>query len=204
MSQFNLESVTPEHRRILINALGNSDAANAIADKLDGLGDKLTPGTNIEALMRAGFRLHVDKLTFEDLAVTITDTGGANGGYGTHKIADLPQGLAILLGARSSFTIAAAAGIGATATVKHSLGSAAEATNDTLDSTQANIIASTNSVLADSAGTASGVSTAVVVLNGTSTPADIILNFGVADAGITATSSITIDGYVEVAWLVLP
>lgn len=204
MSQFNLESVTPEHRRILINALGNSDAANAIADKLDGLGDKLTPGTNIEALMRAGFRLHVDKLTFEDLAVTITDTGGANGGYGTHKIADLPQGLAILLGARSSFTIAAAAGIGATATVKHSLGSAAEATNDTLDSTQANIIASTNSVLADSAGTASGVSTTVVVLNGTSTPADIILNFGVADAGITATSSITIDGYVEVAWLVLP
>lgn len=204
MSQFNLESVTPEHRRILINALGNSDAANAIADKLDGIGDKLTPTTGIEALLRAGFRLHVDKLTFEDLAVTITDTGGASGGYGSKQLADLPAGLAIFLGARTSFTITAAAGISATATVKHSLGTAAEATNDTLDSTQANIIASTNSALTASAGTASGVSTGVTVVNGTSSAVDLFINFGVADAGISATSSITIDGYAEVAWLVLP
>lgn len=204
MSQFNLESVTPEHRRILINALGNSDAANAIADKLDGIGDKLTPGTSIEALLRAGFRIHVDKLTFEDLAVTITDTGGANGAYGSHKLADLPTGLAIILGARSSFDIVAATGIGATAAVKHSVGTAAEATNDTLDSTQANIIASTSTTLAASEGAASGVSTAVTVVNGTSSAVDLFLNFGVADAGVTASSSVTITGYVEVAWLVLP
>lgn len=204
MSQFNLESVTPEHRRILINALGNSDAANAIADKLDGIGDKLTPTTGIEALLRAGFRLHIDKLTFESLAVTITDTGGANGGYGSKKLADLPQGLAIFLGARSSFDMVAATGIGATAAVKHSVGTAAEAANDTLDSTQANIIASTSTTLAASTGAASGVSTGVTVVNGTSSAAGIYLNFGVADANISASSSLTIDGYVEVAWLVLP
>lgn len=204
MSQFNLSPVTPEHRRAFINAFNNADVGNALADKLDGIGDALVETADIEVLRRAGFRVHVDKLSFTDLVVAITDTGGANGGYGSKTLAALVQGLAVILGARSSFTITAASGIGATATVKHSLGSAAEATNDTLDSTQANIIASTNSVLSGSAGTASGVSTAVVVLDGTSSAVNLRLNFGVADAGITATSSITITGYVEVAYLVLP
>lgn len=138
-------------------------------------------------------------LTITNLSVTMTDTGGANGGYGSQKIYDLPAGL---VGAvvRTNLTLTAAAGISATATVKHAVGSVAVSTSDTLNSTLANFIASTNTVLVASAGTAKGVSTAETILDGTSAAVDLILNFGVADAGISASSSLTVSGTITITW----
>lgn len=138
-------------------------------------------------------------LTLDELDVTMTD-GGANGSIGSVKLFDFPQGLVAVDLAVTDLTVEVAAGIGATATFKHALGTAAEATNDTLDSTQANILPSTNTTLADSAGTAKGVSTTPLIINGTSSAGAVYLNFGVADAGSTANSTATVSGTVKLVW----
>lgn len=200
MSRFANFPVTDTHRRRIATAIGG-DAADMLVEKLDGTASAGTKTTGVTVKEQSAGKFHLTRIEFTNLVVAVTDTGGANGGYGTKTLYDLPQGLAVILGSVTDFDIVAAAGIGATAAVKHSLGTAAEATNDTLDSTQANLIASTSATLTASAGSTLGVSTAPVTVNGTVTPVDIILNFGVADAGISATSSVTITGFVEIAWL---
>lgn len=137
------------------------------------------------------------------LTITVTDTGGANGGYGSYQLADFPAGLINIVGGVTNLTFTAAAGIGATAALKHSVGTAAEATNDTLDSTQANAIPSTSVTLAASTGTVGGVSTAAAWVDGTTTAADLFLNIGVADAGISSSSSVTVTGQMWITYAVL-
>lgn len=196
-------------------------------------------------------------ITLVNLSVTMTDAT-TSGSIGSQKIYDMPAGLIKIIGARTNLTVVAAAGIGATATLKHSLGTAAAATNDTLNLTKANIIPSTDTVLASSAGSPKGSSivTAITALtdnsggvasdtlaaitgsyveatientvaslaakvnaviaaltlagneqtftvDGTSSAPDIYLNFGVADAGSTANSTLTVNGTVTIEWTTL-
>lgn len=144
-----------------------------------------------------GLRKTVVKLT--NVAVTMTD-GTTNGSIGSVKVYDWPEGVIGNFVGATDLTFTAAAGIGATGTVKHSVGSAAEATNDTLDSTQANIVPSTSATLASSAGSAKGISTATVHLDGRTTPASAYLNFGVPDASSTGNSTLTVSGTVTLLW----
>jgi len=196
-------------------------------------------------------------ITLVNLSVTMTD-GGASGSIGSQKIYDMPAGLIKILGARTNLTVTAASGITATATLKHSLGTAPAATNDTLNLLKANIIPSTDTVLASSAGSPKGVSilTAITALtdnsggsasdtiaaqtgayvqatqqntiaslaakinaiiaaltlagneqtftvDGTSSAPDVYLNFGVADAGSSANSSLTVNGTITIDWMTL-
>lgn len=175
--------------------IGNQDNTNTTQGAPVASVSGLTGITYIQGLIQQV------KITLASMAVTITDTGGVNGAYGSQKIFDCPTGYMLFLGARSNLTFTAAAGIGATGTVKHSIGSAAESTNDTLDATQANLIASVSSVLAASAGTGKGASTAVLYLDGTSSAVDVYLNFGVADADVTASSSLTVSGTITISFL---
>lgn len=137
--------------------------------------------------------------------IAITDTGGANGGYGSQKIFDAPAGNIKVLGGVQRFTRVArvSTGIAATAVVKFSVGSAAEATNDTLDSAQADVIPSTNMAAMSSGVSAGGGgrSTAEPVLNGTVTPIDLFLNVGIADASISASDNIDVDGEIELYYI---
>lgn len=147
--------------------------------------------------------IHKTILTLKDVRITVTDTGGANGGYGALKIYQPPSGLILYKGSVVNLTsVVAATGIGATATVKFALGTAAEASNDTLDSTAADLVASTNVVLTGSAGSGANVSSGLLVkdLTNDASPGGIFLNIGVADAGITANSSVVLNGTVEFNW----
>lgn len=196
-------------------------------------------------------------ITLTNVSITMTD-GGANGSIGSLKVYDLPAGLIRIHGARTNLTVTAASGIGATAALKHSLGTAAAATNDTLNLTKANIIPSTSTTLASSAGSPKGVSAATaitaltdnsggtasdtlaaitgsyveatientvaslaakinaliaantlvgnglaLVVDGTSSAADVYLNFGVADADSTANSTLTVNGTITINWMTL-
>lgn len=196
-------------------------------------------------------------LTLASVAIAMTD-GGANGSIGSLKVYDLPAGLIRILGARTNLTVTAAAGIGASAALKHSMGTAAAATNDTLNLLKANIIPSTSTTLSSSAGSPKGlsVSTAVTALtdnsggtasdtlaaitgsyveatientvaslaakinaliaqntlsgnplsleiDGTSSAADVYLNFGVADGDSTADSTLTVSGTITLTWCTL-
>ncbi len=187
-------------RKAIEDALGPQ--ARLLWERFDGIGDRGAKTTGVTVDEQSSGVIHKTKLSFTNLVVAITDTGGASGGYGSKKLYDFPAGYIDVLMVRTNFSVVAAAGIGATAALKHSVGTAAEATNDTLDSTQANLVASTSTSLVGSAGAPKGISGAAPVpVDGTSAAATLNLNFGVADAGITATSSVTITGSVIVYWL---
>lgn len=144
------------------------------------------------------------KIRFVLTSVSIAMTDGTtNGSIGSQKLCDLPEGLVIVDGAVSDLTFTAASGIGATGAVKHSIGSAAEATNDTLDSVQANVIPSTSKTLAASTGSKTGVSTGAAYIDGHTTAAALYLNLGVADADSTANSTITVTGTIDVEYRVI-
>ncbi len=147
--------------------------------------------------------LRCTEFTLSGTAIATTDAT-TSGAYGSLQLLDFPDGHLCIVGAVTNFTsIVAAAGIGATAAVKHSLGTAAETTNDTLDSTQADILPSTSVTLAASTGNGGGVNTAIAYSDGTATAKDLFLNIGVADAGSTANSTVTISGTIKVWWILL-
>ncbi len=142
---------------------------------------------------------HQMVVTFTNVVIATTDLT-TNGAIGSLKFYDMPVGLINIIGCRTNLTAVAAAGISASATLKHAVGTAAAATNDTLDSTKANIIASTNTSLSSSAGAVKGVSTDAVQIDGTASAADIYLNFGIADAGTTTNSTLTLNGTITMTW----
>lgn len=159
-------------------------------------------GTGVTVSEKRGI-VHETIINLAALRIAVADSGGANGGFGGAKIYDMPAGNIVLLGAITNLTNIArvSTGIGATATVKHSVGTAVEGTNDTLDAAQASIVPSTNAVLAAGVGAAGGESTAVLVTNGTSTAMDIYLNIGVADADISASDNVDVSGTVILFWI---
>jgi hypothetical protein len=127
-----------------------------------------------------------------------------NGSYGSLQLLDLPEGHIGFYGAVTDFTaVTVGAGISATGALLHSLGTAAEATGGTLDSTQANVLPSTSLTLAASTGAVGGVNTAVAFVDGTATAADLFLNFATLDASTTANTTITVTGTITVTWALL-
>jgi hypothetical protein len=139
------------------------------------------------------------------LSGTVIDStdNGASGAYGSLQLLDLPEGHIGFYGAVTDLTsVTVGAGIPATNAIVHSLGTAAEATGTTLDSTQANVLPSTSLTLAASTGAVGGVNTAVAFVDGTATAADLFLNFAV-DGNSTANTTITVNGTIIVTWALL-
>jgi hypothetical protein len=159
-------------------------------------------GTGVVAAEYGGAPVHKTVLTITNLAITVTDTGGANGGQGSQKVYDFPEGVIQLLGASYNLTTVAAAGIGATAALVGSLGSAAAGVGDaTLTGTEADMIASTTGTLTGSAGTlAKHGSINTTAFDGHTTALDAILNLAVPDAGISANAVVTVSGTITLVW----
>jgi hypothetical protein len=158
-------------------------------------------GTGVAADER-GARVQTTVLTIEDLEVTMTDAT-TNGSHGSQKVYDFPAGNIMVLGAVTDLTIeAGAGGISDTASIVASVGSAAVGTdNATLTSTEANIVPSTAGTLTSGAGAVKGESTAVALLDGTSTAADAYLNIACPDAGSSANDTITVNGTIRLIWI---
>lgn len=176
----------------------NIDTLNTLFDSPDGV----VSGTNVTS--RESFVVPQRRtFTFTATPVTITDTGGANGGHGNLKFYDFPEATITILGAVSNLSISrVSTGLSATAAVVTSVGTVATATSDaTLTSTEANVIPSTTATLTAGAGTARGESTAILVADGTSTALDLFLNFAVPDGGISATDSLLVTGTIVVDYL---
>lgn len=171
--------------------------------------DKIAPSQHCQAKNGAAvsveefvFKPRRIRYTFTDLEITMTDAT-TNGNHGGHKFADFSAGLVAIIGAISNLTVTAAAGIDADAALVGSVGSAVVAnTNETLTSTEADIIPSTACTLSDSDGVMDGEFSAIAVLNGTGTAADVYLNFAAPGADASANSTITVNGYIDL--IVLP
>lgn len=231
--------------------LKHPDAGEVLVMKLDGIASAGVVGSGLTVEEQSSGVIHHTRIKFDGDLVTMTD-GGANGSIGNMKIYDLPAGAIPILCAVSDFSFLVTTGIDTDAVLKHSVGTAPAATNDTLTGTKANIIASTDCQLASSAGSVIGKSglnsgitaltdssggtagdtiadvpgayaeatlanqlasltakinalialqKGVLILDGTVTPADIYLNFGVANADTTANSTVAVTGYFDIIWV---
>lgn len=162
----------------------------------------LAPTTGVTKKVTVG-GLVTETYKFENRSVTITDNT-TNGAHGNLKIVDLPEGNITLLGATTNLTIArVGTNITATAAVVASVGTVAAANTDaTLTSTEANIVPSTSATLTSGAGVAKGVSTAVLVANGTTTRVPVYLNFAMPDAGATGNDALTVNGTITLVYSV--
>lgn len=141
----------------------------------------------------------VQVLPFTITAATIAMTdAGAAGSHGALKIATFPAGNVSILGATTNLTIArVGTALTTTSAVVSSLGSVTVSTADaTLTSTEANIVPSTVATLSAGAGTVKGESTGAVTLDGTTTAAEVYLNFATPDAGSTGNDSLTVNGTI--------
>lgn len=157
-------------------------------------------GTNVSAVESLPLT-HKTVLTFAALSVTMTDATTA-GCHGTQKIYDFPAGSILIAGCVSDLQITAGAGgITDTAAVVGSVGTAAVGTDSaTLTSTEANIMPSTAASLTAGAGNCDGELAAPIILDGTTTPVDAILNFAVPDAGSSASDTLLVSGTVTFTW----
>lgn len=171
-------------------------------EKLNGV-EGVASGTGVSAIQGVGLT-QVVTFPISALNVVMTDATTA-GSHGSQKIFTFPEGNVMVLGAVTDLTIArVGTGLTATSAVVSSLGSVTVSTADaTLTSTEADIVPSTASTLAAGEGVTKGASTATAVLNGTTTPAEVYLNFATPDAGSTATDALTVNGTVTISYLVL-
>lgn len=137
----------------------------------------------------------VTVFTLTNLAISSTDAT-TSGAYGSQKIYDFPAGQVNIKNVYAEFTPTASS-TNVTTAVKFSVGTAAEASNDTLDSTQANILPSTAGTLAT---LNKGRNTAAAYLDGTSTAVDAYLNLGIVDANSAGNGGVTVTGKIMIEW----
>lgn len=144
------------------------------------------------------------QIPIRNLVVPITDPGAAVA-FGGATIAGLPEGNILLLGAVLNAQFTAGANIIATFGSNFSVGTALTA-DATLSGAEVNLVPSTAGV-AGVAGVSNGnrgVSTASgAILDNTDRTLNAILNMTIPDASISATSSVTVNGVLYLAFIAL-
>lgn len=150
------------------------------------------------------------KLTFSDVSIALVDEAGVVA-YAGLKIADLPEGAILLQGAVADLALTkSSAGVNDDWDGDFSIGTVTASNNGTLSSTEANIIPSTATPQATSgATTAKGESTSTeagTIIDGTTTPVDVYLNFLVDDADHDVTTTpcnLIVNGTIEIHYALL-
>lgn len=164
-------------------------------------------GSGITVTETGDGAVHMTVFTLSDTAVTLTDEAGVVA-YGGLKLYDFPEGLIAFQGASMDIALTkSSAGVNDDWDGDTSLGSVTASNNNSLSSTEQNIIPTTATPQASSgATTGDGVSTAaeaVTVLDGTTTAADLFLNYLVDDADHDVTSTacnLIANGTITVVW----
>ena len=169
-----------------------------------------TPGTVPTAATTAGVTtadtetgMNKTVLTLTNVSVATTDAT-TNGAHGSLEVYDFPAGLIFTAAATCNLTIArVGTGLTTTSAVVASVGSVTAGADDTLTSTEADIIPSTASTLTSGAGVTKGKSTAseATFKDGTTTAVKAFLNFATIDAGSTANDALLVNGTITLLWM---
>ena len=149
-------------------------------------------------------------LIFEDRAFPLTDEAGVVAFAGA-KVFDFPEGLILFQGAVANLALTkSSAGVNDDWDGDFGLGTVTASNNATLAATEQNLIPTTPTPQAVSgATTAKGLSTASesgILLDGTTTPADVFLNFLVDDADHDVTGTpcnLIVNGTLRLYWQLL-
>lgn len=189
----------------------DSDADWKIASRMSspsaGAGAVAGSGVSVQELGNAV--VHKTVLTFADAAIALTDNAGVVA-YGGLKVYDFPEGAILMLGAVADLDLTkSSAGVNDDWDGDFGVGTVTASNNNTLSSTEQNIIPTTATPQASSgATTANGLSTATenAVINGTSTAVDVYLNLLVDDADHDVTSTpcnLIVNGTLTLTWVKL-
>jgi hypothetical protein len=147
-------------------------------------------------------------LTFADVAFSLVDEAAVVA-YAGKKVYDFPEGVIKVFGAVANLAIeGSSAGVNDTFDGDFGLGTVTASNNNTLASTEQNIIPTTATPQAVAkATTAKGLNAAdIAPLDGTGTAIDLFLNFLVddADQDVTTTpADLVVNGTIVINWMVL-
>lgn len=162
--------------------------------------------TGIEVIDETDGITHKTTLLLKDQTVTLADEAGVVA-YGGQKVFDFPEGAILIEGVTTDLAITkSSAGVNADWDGDYSVGSVTASNNATLTATEDDMLPSTATPQASSsATTADGQSTAAenVVIDGTSTPVDALLNFLVDDADHNVAGTpcnLIVNGPIVIHW----
>lgn len=171
-----------------------------IGETSRGLG--AVAGSNIYAMEYGNSAVHRTVLALTNRAVTVANTTGSS--FGSSKLYDFPVGRILILGGRVNLTITwTGEDIAAGGSGDASLGTTATA-DATLDSTDADIMASTAMLdpFVSGVGTLTGNLVVPTAFDGTSTAKDLYFNAIIDDADVSdgASDTILLRGEISIVW----
>jgi len=141
-------------------------------------------------------------ITVSSLAIAMTDATTA-GSHGHQKLGDFPAGNIVVLGAVTDLSVTGdGSAVASDASVVGSIGTVQTQTdNATLTTTEADIVASTAATLTSDVGAMAGKTTALAVLDGTSSAKSAYLNFAIPDADSSGDGTLTVSGTITLIWV---
>jgi len=163
------------------------------------------------AIQQAGFGASRQSIiTFDDRSIALVDEAAVVA-YAGSQVFDFPAGLILFEGAVADLALTkSSAGVNDDWDGDFGLGTVTASNNATLAATEQNLIPTTATPQAVSgATTAKGLSTASesgILLDGTSTPVDVFLNFLVDDADHDVTTTpcnLIVNGTLKLFWKLL-
>lgn len=162
-------------------------------------GGSAVAGTNVTAIEYGGSPVYKTVLNLMATPITLTDEAGVVL-YGGVKVLDLPEGCILVLGATTDLVATVSGNLDAAAEGDFGLGTVTASNNNTLSSTEVDILPSTAMTMSSSTGDMNGQSTAVAFLDGTSTAKDVYLNAIWDDADHNG-GAMTVTGTITLIWL---
>ncbi len=158
-------------------------------------------GTNVTVVEYGEGTIHHTVLTLDTTPVTLTDEAGVVL-YGGQKVYDFAAGNILILGAVIDADVTTSADLSATADGDIGLGTVTASNNNSLASTEQNIIPTTAiPQTVDSTGPSNGLNAAAIApLDGTTTPVDVFLNYLWDDADHDG-GSMTVTGTIKITWI---
>ena len=163
-------------------------------------------GTGITVVERGSGIFHETIFTITAHALTVTDSG-ANGGHGSQKIYDFPEGHIKVISGHANVTVFSAQGTAAadSGVFDIALGTTATATdNEELATTEQDIVTKIEGTLDGSGDLSSAVSnidSTDETFDGSTTAIDLFLNAAITAATISATEVFDVTAVVTVYWV---
>lgn len=142
----------------------------------------------------------MEDVRFTDVELTVTDTGGANGGFIAQALLDLPSTRCYMIAGFADITVKSIGSNLSDSTFTFSVATTA-ATGGNLTGATANLVGSFNVVVTSGTGTGEGISSVVSAHVDGTTATHVYLNGFIPDAAISADDTLVASGIVRIFYI---
>ncbi len=162
--------------------------------------DTLSSATGIAGVTYSA-ALNKTTITLTVYSMPIVDSAG-NGGHGTLKLVDFPEGMIYVLGVIGDMSITSQTGSADNAVFDMALGSATTLTNaQTLGNANVDFVAKVDGTLSSGADTIDLVTNTPQTEDGHTTATDVWLCVAIEDAFMSSTGTMVMSGTVVITWV---